>query len=147
MVKVKKILNARQMYRLFYSVLFETSASLGNGVGTTCSSSLPKKKVLQKTSLQYGPRSTVYVIKCEDDNERQICKANEIVPSYVKVLHQRFSGLKKSQRKSSSQLVYGLETKHGSRLQNISPTHYHSLCTFIILACEIADPWSPILSI
>jgi len=37
----------------------------------------------------------VYVIKCEDDNERQICKANEIVLSYVKVLHQRFSGLKK----------------------------------------------------
>jgi hypothetical protein len=38
---------------------------------------------------------TLYVIKCEDDNERQICKANEIVLSYVKVLHQRFCGLKK----------------------------------------------------
>ena len=37
----------------------------------------------------------MYVVKCEDDNERQICKANEIVPSCVKVLHQRFSGLKK----------------------------------------------------
>jgi len=35
---------------------------------------------------------------------------------------------KKSQRKSSSQPAYGLEIEHGSRLQNRSPTHYHSLC-------------------
>ena len=78
-------------------------------------------------SLQYGPPNTLYVIKCENDNGRQICKANEIVLSDVKVSYQRFSGLKKSQRKSSSNPVYGLEIKHGSRLQNRSPTRYHSL--------------------
>jgi hypothetical protein len=46
-------------------------------------------------SVHYGPRNTVFVIKCEDDDERQICTANEIVLSYVKVLYQRVSELKK----------------------------------------------------